>query len=304
MKNKYNQSDLWESIFINNIDRLSRENLSNFRKSGNINNRISAWDPQEKSVRYFKTLLMKFCSDLDVDFSKNDLDFYKFVSQIKKQNLGSPITVNYSQLKLSIDYALSMEEILFINEHMHNISNILEIGAGFGRTCHSFLSTYSHIKQYIICDLPEMLNFSSMYLKEVLSKKLFEKILFIENDKIEKIEQVDLTININSFQEIQKNVVKNYMKVISTKSSFFFCKNPICKYHPEVIGLEIKNKKEYENALSLGLCNDVADIFNNVEMKSVQQKYIKSYKPENFNLLKDKKSDLWWQYHSVLYKKN
>jgi len=303
MTNNFEPSGLWKSILSNNSDKFSKTNLQEFRNIGNINNRLSSWDPQDSSTRYFKTLLMHFLWRLEKEYQRNNTDMESKIRLIKNQNLGNPVTIKYLNLDISLDYALCLEEILFLNDFL-DISKVLEIGAGCGRTCHSILSLYENIEQYTICDLPEMLKFSSSYLREVLNESQYKKIKFINNDSIEETSNIDLVININSFQEVEPKVIKNYLSIISSVSKMFFCKNPTGKYDPKSINLEIPNQKEFEYAIKLGLCNDVIDIFDREQLKAASEKYLLNYCPEDFNVIKEEKSYLWAQHHSVLYKKN
>ena len=84
----------------------------------------------------------------------------------------------------------------------------------------------------------------------------------------------------------------------------FFCKNPTGKYDPKSINLKIKNKEEFKYALNLGLCNDVIDIFDKVELEKASEKYLLNYCPSGFSVEKHEMSYLWAQHHSALYKKN
>ena len=299
----YKSSELWKSILQNNKDKFHQDNLDNFRKIGNINKRLSSWDPMDNSTRYFKTLLMHFCSKLDKKFYDSNLQFGATLDNISEQNVGNPITVKYLGRDISLDYALCLEEILFLSDTLGAQTKILEIGAGFGRTCHSFLSIFNNIEEYIICDLPEMLNLSSSYLNSVLPEALFEKITFLENDKIGEVGKINLVVNINSFQEMRREVIESYLSVIANTSDFLFCKNPTGKYDPKAINLEIKNIQEFEFAMELGLCNEVVDIFDTEDLELASRNYIKNYQPTNFQVKKHEKSELWAQHHSVLYQR-
>ncbi|AAZ58728.1 hypothetical protein PMN2A_1238 [Prochlorococcus marinus str. NATL2A] len=303
MSSKFKSSKLWQSICKNNLNKLNDSNISSFRDIGNINNRICSWDPTESSTRYFKTLLMRFIWDLEQKSIDQNLDMKQFIANIKNQQLGSPIYINYFDFKISLDYALCLEEILFLNKSMTGVSKILEIGAGFGRTCHALLSNFDEINQYIICDLPPIINLAKNYLYKVLNEHQFKKIIFISNEMLESADPVDLTININSFQEMESDVINNYIKFIAKKSRAFFCKNPICKYDPNSINLKIKDKNEFEYAMKLGLCKDIVDIFDPNQLQIAAAKYVALYRPKNFKIERNERSKLWPQHHSVLYLK-
>jgi putative sugar O-methyltransferase len=93
--------------------------------------------------------------------------------------------------------------------HLSKIENftcfkkIVEIGAGFGRTCHVLLTMNDSIEEYIIIDLPQMIELSKIYLKKVIPNNFF-KIKFISCEDIKEFYKTpsDLVININSLNWI------------------------------------------------------------------------------------------------------
>ena len=303
MDKNFEASKLWKNILSKKSDLFSEHNIDSFRTIDNINSRLASWDPKESSTRYYKTLLLNFAMSLDKTAGRIGTNLDDLLSEISNQNLGSPVTINFNGLDVSLDYLLCVEEYLFINSKINNVTSVLEIGAGFGRTCHFILSVCSKIKNYTICDLPETLNLSKYYLKKVLDEQTYKKIQFLKNSDIGNCTKADLSININSFQEMESSVIINYLEHIAKISQLFFTKNPTGKYTPESIDRPPTNKDEYNYAMSLGLCTELIDLFNPASLENAAINYNKLYKPKNFKLLKDEPSQLWRHYHSALYEK-
>ena len=182
------------------------------------------------------------------------------------------------------------------------MQSILEIGPGFGRLPHSILQYFHNIKKYYVVDLDFMLSLQKDYLGKVLSKEEFNKIEFLTPKEMHNIPNIELTINIDSFQEIKPTVVSDYLDFISQKSNFFFSKNAVCKYHPSSLNISEFNEEQYSTALQMGLCREVVDIYNDESLKIAKENYVKSYCPEDMKMLKSQ--DCYGQYHyyySVLY---
>ena len=112
---------------------------------------------------------------------------------------------------------IPISEYIFLTKHLDSkmIRNVVEIGAGFGRSCHELLNLIESIDEYVIIDLPEIINLSSTYLKKVIPNH-FHKIKFVENTNEELIETLkpDLVINVDSFQEMPVDVIDNYIKIM------------------------------------------------------------------------------------------
>ena len=307
---KYSKSELWKL----NLDKnFSNFNLSNFREISGSNNKLGTWDPIENSSRYFKSLLYKFAEELDLyqllsdssDIKPNLVKGRGLSSFLEKLNgtcLGNPVTVNYFNSDISIDYLLSIEEVIFLGDVLKSSRSILEIGAGFGRLPHLILENFPTIQKYVICDIPEMLEVSHSFLNNVLSGDLFKKLVFIENHNFDKVGNIDLSINIDSFQEIDSEIVYDYLEGISVNSKYFFTKNAICKYDPESIDIKLKNKDQLNAALKQGLCLKKIDIFNSSELEKARIDYLNTYKPNNFILIKDQPGyGQYLFYHLALY---
>ena len=141
------------------------------------------------------------------------------------------------------------------NAGLHGVSSIVEIGAGFGRTCHAILSLSPEIEEYSIVDLDPMLDLSRKYMK-LVAPEVFTRIRFVSSNDFELQEQLapDLVINIDSFQEMPPPIIDEYMNRIVRKAKKFYCKNPLGKYLPEIVGMPRIGPERLLDVLSLGRC--------------------------------------------------
>ena len=314
------KSNLWENIFSDDFHQKNKS-IESFRQIGGFNNRLTSWDAIETSSRYFKSLLYAFAENLDnrilqsVIFHQKDnrlgggIKYY--LKKIKNRSLGRPITINYYNNIVDLDYLLSVEEIFFLKSELRKSKNILEIGPGYGRLAHSILQNFKNIENYYIIDVDWMSELTRAYLKRVLSSSDFSKIEFISFDNYQKFKKraevsnqnlIDISINTNSFEEIEENIVRDYLLFISNNSQYFYSKNAICKYHPSSVDIKLKDKAHYEAALRMGLCKNVIDIYNSQAIAKQRKVYLKAYCPKNFKLSKDEKCfGQFLYYHSALY---
>ena len=310
------KTNLWEEI------KLEYKNiglLDDFRSINGFNKRLGTWSPITNDSRYYKSLLFEFCNYLDLKISNTIINSKEtnyspiqkgdglryYFGKIKNTNFGNPTTIKYYGIEVDMDYLLSVEEIFFLKDVLADSKSILEIGAGFGRLTHSIIKCFPNINKYYIVDLDWMLKLSSKYLKKVLSKKDFKKVEFIKSEDYMSLNKIDLTINIDSFQEIDESVIMKYLGFISNNSQFFYSKNAICKYDPSIINLSVKNKKQYNSALKMGLCKNSINIFDTSELEIAKINYLRMYCPTEFEILKHQ--DCFGQYlyyQSVLYGKS
>ena len=236
--------------------------------------------------------------------SKNELDL---LNKIKNRDVGNPTTVTVGKTKIDYDYFQSVKEYIFIKKHTkNNFLNIIEIGAGYGRTCHTVLSVKKNLKHYVIIDFPEMLSLTSKYLKKVLDKKNFKKIIFINAAKdIDKLFSYNLKqcliININSFNEMSDNAFTIYKNLINKIGSFFYTKNPIAKFNdPDLI----TSKKRKKIALNTGQIKKIINIFDENELNKAKKNYIHTYMPSpKWKIISVKFSKPLIYYLQVLYEK-
>ena len=114
-----------------------------------------------------------------------------------------------------------------------NISSFFEIGGGFGANVHFLVTNFPNIKKILYLDVVPNIYVGTQYLKSFYKEKVkdysnlknLDKISFSKNNDLEilcippwMIEKVDVEIdhfhNSNSFVEMPKNVIENYVKFI------------------------------------------------------------------------------------------
>jgi len=293
-------SKLWDTLTEDTFSNIDDEFLKHFRAPGAAN-KFVAWDPYENSTRYLKFLMFTTSQDVSDDFIKS----YKKIQNIE---MGNPVSINNRNCHINADYLAAVEEFDFLDDsnamNSQEIKNIAEIGGGFGRTCHTFLTLFPNVESYTIIDLKPMLALSQRYLKKVIPEK-FERIQFIDSETYELQEYLtpDLVINIDSFQEMPLSVIDDYMERIVSRSRYFYSKNAVAKYMPNLIGMPDLEPSKILDVFELGRCRDVIDIFNNIELDDAREKYLKAYNPSvsNWSMSHEMPMSMFPYFHHVLY---
>lgn len=183
-------------------------------------------------------------------YQASDQDYSPYTSNFSESTVGSPIEQfqfngqRYS--RSSLNYLLGLS---FIKKHLKDISvaTVLEIGGGFGSLGEILLSDSRNNTFYINVDIPPTCIFSSYYLNEVFGKNKVAD--YLELKKRDRLEidslredylgavlcpwqlpdlsgEVDLFVNFISFQEMEPDIVSNYLKHVSRlKSKFVLLRN-------------------------------------------------------------------------------
>jgi putative sugar O-methyltransferase len=293
-------SKLWEKLTRREFSNIDDDFLKNFRAPGSAN-RFVAWDPYEQSARYLKFLLFTVAQKQPDTF----FDAYKKLSNC---SFGNPLSVRYADCDINADYLAAVEEWIFLSSSggLEDVNNIVEIGAGFGRTCHTILTLCPWLEEYTIIDLEPMLDLSSSYLKQV-APDLFNRIRFISsNDNVaQEALTPDLAINIDSFQEMPATVIDGYMKRVVQKAHKFYCKNPVGKYLPCTVGLPDLHPGQLMDVFKLGYCESVIDIFNDRDLQEARVFYLEAYSPPSnqgvYSVTASKVMELFPYFHHALY---
>lgn len=292
-------SNLWTELSENLFVNIDEEFLKGFRAPGGPNNRLAAWDPLDPTMRYFKFLLFNAC------LNKNS-EFFELYSKIGRTDLGNPIVVRVQGLDINIDHYFSIEEFMFVSKNidLNDIKNIVEIGAGFGRTCQAFLSLIDSLERYIIIDLPKILQLSKNYLQKTLNETQMNKVNFLDATNQQSWGGIksDLVINIDSFQEMPPATIDIYKKNVLQNSKYVYIKNPICKYDPRSIGINNFNYNKFSDVFSLGYCREIIDIFDEQLLAKARSGYLEAYCPSNeYQIFKDEPLSLFPYLHHVIY---
>lgn len=302
MSKKVKTSKLWDSLVKDQFAKIDELFLSNFREPGNANNRLAAWDPYDKSMRYFKFLFFN-------QIRTKDSTFFDNYAKIGLTSIGNPVTLpSHSGQAINLDHFFSVEEYTFLSANLKfdNIEHVLEIGAGFGRTAQALIKLVENLAEYTIVDIPEVLSLSRRYLEKVLRKDEYAKINFINAASLRQdgydFNRVDLVINIDSFQEMPEETILYYFDRFIKDAKYFYSKNAIGKYRPESVGLYDVDEKQLLDVFSLGLSTDVIDIFNEDEIERARKKHVVDYLPsQSFRVVAQEPLGIFPYYQNVLY---
>lgn len=288
-------SKLWAELAGSLFSNIDDNFLASFRAPGGANNRLGTWDAFDKTARYFKTLLFNATIDKPAPF----FDAYRKAGNV---TVGDPMFVTVHGCKINIDYYMAVDEYLFLMSAIDllRVGHIVEIGAGFGRTAHTML-LLAAADRYTIVDIPEVLALSRAYLARVLPPSELQKLEFLEAQGSQWIGlRSDLVINIDSFQEMPVKTIRSYIDNVIAHSRYFYCKNPIAKYSPASIGLSVENTRTLD-VFSLGLCQDVIDIFDDADLQRARRTYLEKYSPGlNWSVASERPLDIFpYMHHAV-----
>lgn len=292
-------SNLWKSLCANQFAKADNEFLENFRRPGGPNSRLASWDPAENTMRYFKFMLYTAAE-------RQPDRFFALYRALGEVDIGRPVSVTVRSCEINVDYFLSLDEFLFLESAIDfsAVHSVVEIGAGFGRTCHAVLALAApSIEQYTIVDLPQILELSKRALPKLLPTK-YRKIRFVDATNDDELADLkaDLAINIDSFQEMPPPTIDSYMKRVISKCRLFYGKNPIGKYDPGSLGIEA-DPANLQDVFSLGYSRDIIDIFNDDALTAARPRYVEAYRPaSNWRVVAERPMQLFPYYHHVIYR--
>ena len=297
-RRKPTESPLWKFHNQEHVTKERVQNLANF-KSGTVNFNIALWNPQTNGVRYLKTLTYNLCASLTPEN-------WRRITKIKNRHIGNPFTVRYNGEEVCLDYLQASLELEFITKNVKvDGLSILEIGSGYGRTCHAILSNHK-VKQYTIVDLENCLELSKNYLSNVLDKGTFSKIRFIMAEDLYLVPDLifDLCINIDSFAEMDVQTVQYYLNYVRKNGKYLYVKNPVAKYLDEALDRNSQGDEVVQTALSSGVLLDVIDIHDNQAVKSKIGKFVEVYQPGSDWMCIDNYWAVPWSYYwQAMFKK-
>ena len=275
-------------LFWDNYSSDRKFNLDVFRDTKTHNIWFANWSPYQRGLTFYNFLINYYVN-------QNKLPFIKFKKNLNNLNIGNPPHIFFNEkFYISYDDCVSFEEIFFLKKYIKTKKkiNVIEIGPGYGRTVECVLKNFN-VNQYFCIDYKNVLTLTKRYLKKVLRKNLFNKIIFceFENFNFKKnffinnynVGQFDLLINSNSFHEIEPNVVKKYLNFFNSVCDNFFIKNAIAKYKPKDLIDHLSKKGVPKYNKKLGLCFETINIFDSEKIKIQSQKYLKRYNPFKYN---------------------
>ena len=162
------------------------------------------------------TEFMKYCQscglfDHRVPYNQELVDF-----KIKKlkEDFGELPDIKESELSIHTENGYSNIFLWHLNFYLRitkviTPKSILEIGGGYGGLARIFKTLHPEIS-YTIIDLPESLYFS----KKFLELNSINDVLLIPAGEVPEKKEFDIVINTGSFQEMFKEVVKEYIDMI------------------------------------------------------------------------------------------
>jgi len=173
--------------------------------------------------------------------------------------------VDIKETRISISYIKQLMRIYNFSKHIDfkKIKTVFEIGGGYAANAHLLLSLYPNIRKYLYLDIPPILYVGTQYLKhffqqnviDYLTSKYSRKITFKQDNEreifaicpwqIEKTDaDIDLFWNSASFQEMEKEIIQNYIDHIDRLNVDTLCLfgQRTLRTHPEIDFLSLFKK--------------------------------------------------------------
>ncbi|KAK1178073.1 putative sugar O-methyltransferase [Streptomyces sp. NBS 14/10] len=274
MAEVFQASRQWERISELWVTEDAATDLTGF-KSDRRNFNLALWDPTANGIRYLRALVYELATRLgDDDWSK--------IESVRNREVGDPVTVRYEGKSVCLDYLQAALELGFIEKEVDlDGAHVLEIGAGYGRTCHSMLSNYD-LASYTIIDLKNTLSLSRAYLRAVLDEKQFAKLKFVQVEDIDTAlgtDRFDLCVNVHSFTEMTPDTVKAYLRLIDERCGAFFVKNPVGKFRDKSMDGHQKGEEAVKLAMETGPLRQVLDIHDSEAVAAAVPAFIDAYRP-------------------------
>lgn len=163
--------------------------------------------------------------------------------------------VEINERKVSIHYIKLLMRIHNFSQHVDfgKLNSVFEIGGGYGANIHLLLHLYPNIKKVVYLDIPPMLYVGTQYLKQFfqvtdyLATRNRQEISFKENSELEILAvcpwqiadidaELDVFWNAASFQEMEANIIRNYLTFINEFKVLTLCMigQRTLRTHPEI----------------------------------------------------------------------
>ena len=271
----FGENTQWKRI-NSRIEALSDEDMGSFKRNKKVQV-FPTWSPEKFGIYYLKTMLMVAADHLD------EYDF-ALLDKVTNRNFGNPITITVKGRDLCSDYLQSLYEAKFIDNIGQRVERMIEIGAGYGRTCHTMLCLNPNIAEYLIIDLAPCLSLARKYLKHVLSSEQFTKVRFILNteckDYLDNNKDIEtLAINSNGLGEMDQDVSRSYLNLIAKNAHYFYSCNSVAKYDPTCVEERDFDPAIAKDALNSGLLTDRINIFDDGIVGTYIPPYLEVMKP-------------------------
>jgi putative sugar O-methyltransferase len=140
-----------------------------------------------------------------------EIDRLNLLDTLHEDDLFGAEIFDFHGKTVSRDLLDSVIEINFLDKHLNlggdRITNVLDIGAGYGRLAHRLTSAIPNIGRYCCIDaVPESTFISDYYLK---FRQMTKRCEVVPLDKMDELNSVpfDLAVNIHSFPECRATVI-------------------------------------------------------------------------------------------------
>jgi putative sugar O-methyltransferase len=298
MNAKYGRSPLWEANNRTNVVEHVPGDLAAF-KSGAVNYKLALWDPRTNGVRYLKALIYHLASGL----GERDLARLR---AIRNRDVGDPISVRCHGETVCMDYLQAVFELGFLDRHLDlGAAAVLEIGAGYGRTCHAVLANHD-VASYTIVDLPNSLALAEDYLRTVLEDRQFAKIRFVLAGAVEDRlagQRFDLCVNIDSFADMDAATVRAYLGLVARHCRHLYVNNPVGKYLDKSLDDHAQGDEIVRLALGTGPLRTIIDVHDSEAIAGQLAAFVEAYRPdEGWELVAEAPAVPWSYYRQALYR--
>ncbi len=132
---------------------------------------------------------------------------------LAEPSVGRPLPIEWKGRPISQDLANSALEAAAISRALgtRQPKNILELGAGYGRTAYALLSRYPEAT-YTIVDIEPAISISRWYLSQLFPP---ERLRFLSPDEADLLPtgSIDLALTISSLQEMSAPDVERYLNL-------------------------------------------------------------------------------------------
>lgn len=287
-------ANLWGRI----LPEVSNSKIADFRRPGNVNSRFAHWEPSEASLRWFKSYLL--LAVLNASDRQREI-----LGKIHKTCVGNPVTVRNEGKDISFDYLLAAEEMSFLERHFspNGSFSVTEVGGGFGRTAHSFVSVYPNLESYTLVDLPPVLELARSYLSMVLNASDFSRINFVDASEflLRRHEPSNIAIQIDGLQEFGEKTIVDYLSYFSL-CDFVFISTPIGKYSALKAGLRDIDADAQQFALGTGRLSALVDPWDLDNLDKHREAAVEAYRPANMAVVGSAQSRLRPFYQQTLYR--
>ncbi len=147
------------------------------------------------------------------------IDHRRLLHTLEEDNAFGAITYSIDGKQVSRDLLDSILEIYFLDSHLKlsekPVFNILDIGAGYGRSAHRMVKAFPNLTKYYCTDAIAVSTFIAEYYLKFRGIEDIAKILPLDRIKDEIIQDsIDLAVNIHSFSECTLTAIEWWLMLL------------------------------------------------------------------------------------------